>query len=74
MNCRLPEYSRDGRPEIVVGTEGGMVRVVDAEGNITSTFKTGGNVTTVTLAARKGDGTMQIVAGADHGHVYGDIG
>ena len=44
------------------------------EGSIADPFNIGDNARVVTLADRKGDGTMQIVAGADHGHVYGDIG
>jgi len=56
-----------------VATEGGMVRVVDAKGNILSTLTTGGNVTKVVAADLNGDGKIQIVAGCDDGFIYGGM-
>jgi hypothetical protein len=69
----VADVNADGKPEIVVATEGGMVRTVDGQGNILGTFKAGDNLTKVIAADIAGDGRPEIVAGADDGFVYGDI-
>ena len=69
----VADLDGDGKPEIVVGTDGGMVRVLSAGGETISTLHTEGNVTRVAAADINGDGSMQVVAATDSGFVYGGL-
>jgi len=55
----------DGRPEIVFGTSGGPVYLLDADGEPMAEYPMGGAVTLVRYADLNGDGRGEVLVGAE---------
>jgi len=64
------DVDQDSEPEIVVGSEDGIVYLLSAVGQKVWEYKVGDKVTAVLAADLDDDGQIEIVAGSEDGRVY----
>ena len=65
LDLAVLDRTGDGKPEIAVATEGGMVRLVGADGEILGTMRAGADVAKIVAVDSGDNSSPQIVAGSD---------